>query len=61
MTSKDYLLIAGALRRTATQANPDARNMHRTLSEDIADALASDNPRFDRARFLAACGVTNDR
>jgi len=23
----------------------------------IADALATDNPRFDRERFLVACGV----
>lgn len=30
-------------------------------SEHLADALASTNPRFDRARFLAACGVTEGR
>jgi hypothetical protein len=26
-------------------------------AEAFADALAATNPRFDRARFLAACGV----
>ena len=27
------------------------------LADNIADTLAADNPRFDRARFLKACGV----
>ena len=26
-------------------------------AEYVASALATDNPRFDRAKFLAACGV----
>ncbi len=29
----------------------------RNMAQIIADALAADNPRFDRVRFLAACGV----
>ncbi len=27
------------------------------IAAQLADACAADNPRFDRARFLAACGV----
>jgi len=29
----------------------------KAAAEEIARALATTNPRFDRARFLAACGV----
>lgn len=28
------------------------------VADKLADYFASDNPRFDRARFLKACGVT---
>ena len=27
------------------------------LASDLADVLKADNPRFDRARFLKACGI----
>ena len=27
------------------------------LAHDFADVLASSNPRFDRVRFLSACGA----
>jgi len=27
------------------------------LAGNMADALAADNDRFDRTRFLSACGV----
>ena len=27
------------------------------LSKDLADYFVQDNPRFDRARFLQACGI----
>lgn len=63
MTRKDYQSLAAALRRAATPAalvQRDAdcyRQQHAKDVHAIADALASDNPRFDRARFLSACGV----
>lgn len=63
MTSKDYQLIADAL-RSALHSHTDGipgDSATRHSARCIADALASDNPRFDRARFLAACGVPNDR
>ena len=72
MTKKDYVLIAAALRGDAAHLAPDAvyksyvtmpawnkgayDQWHTTVLA-IAAALASDNPRFDRARFLQACGV----
>ena len=63
MTRKDYIALARAL--TAARANNRTGDANRALYNNgidnaaacIADALAADNPRFDRARFLAACGV----
>jgi hypothetical protein len=53
MTRKDYQLIAGVLK------DSQVRNQTATLALTVrlADALALENPRFDRARFLTACGV----
>jgi len=62
MTRKDYVAIAGALKaqRYAYAPHWDA-NLFRACNDNakaIAEVLASDNPRFDRQRFLDACGVT---
>jgi hypothetical protein len=55
MTRKDYQLIASVLKNFATEDRPvDDRD---DLAYNLADALASDNPRFDRDRFLVAAGV----
>lgn len=55
MTRKDYQLIAAVLKNFATDGTPvDDRD---AIGYDLADALASDNPRFDRDRFLVAAGV----
>jgi hypothetical protein len=61
MTRKDYQLIAGII----NNANYTARKFKDTSGEgmlehianELSDELAKDNPRFDRARFLTACGV----
>lgn len=34
-----------------------ALNALEVVALDMADMFAADNPRFDRARFLAACGI----
>ena len=56
MTRKDYQLIAGVFAHFA-----EIVEIHETIGADIAevmaDALAQENPRFDRAKFLTACGV----
>lgn len=31
--------------------------MQITFCRDLADYFAQDNPRFDRAKFLVACGL----
>ena len=65
MTRKDYILIAAALERSKPLpiANPKMDAVRRSVFEmaarNIADALAQDNPRFDRERFLKACGVAS--
>ena len=48
MTRKDYILIAKAIQESTDKTE---------IAYAIATVLAADNPRFDRARFLAACGL----
>jgi hypothetical protein len=58
MTRKDYELIAGVFAGIA-----EIIDINETVGADIAqrlaDALEEENPRFNRARFLSACGVAN--
>ena len=61
MTRKDYVLIASTL-KTARDENMArfggmARQGIEVAAEAMADALANENPRFDRERFLRACGL----
>lgn len=67
MTQTQFELIARAVRDAKVDMlakEPD--ECHRDLidgacyvSEFLADALAPTNPRFDRAKFLAQCGVVS--
>lgn len=71
MTRKDYVLIAAALRQarvnvanaypvacTDEERTRDAQRaaVVRAVALELADALTTDNPRFNRARFIAAAG-----
>lgn len=55
MTRKDYQLLASVLANFA--ADGAATDDRDAIAYDLADALAADNPRFDRDRFLIAAGV----
>lgn len=55
MTRKDYVLISDVLRDALDSIIDDMAL--EALASSFADELTLDNPRFDRARFLAACGV----
>jgi hypothetical protein len=67
MTKKDFEAIARALRAARmtreafASSYPDSMIQQGALigvttsAEIMADMLASQNPRFDRAKFLAAC------
>lgn len=59
MTKKDFEAIADVLddTRPAFKGNDMDRWEHMALV--FASMLASTNPRFDRARFLKACGLEN--
>lgn len=64
MTRKDYIAIAAAIQRARSASNyretqEAMLEMHTGCAHSIADALALDNPRFDRERFLKACGVAS--
>jgi hypothetical protein len=63
MTRKDYVLIAATLASHRRVDYPN-RTDYLVLCERFAEALerssgfnANGNRRFDRDRFLAACGV----
>lgn len=58
MTKKDFQLIASALadaRKQAQHGTMRKELWNYTVTHMVA-ALQSTNPRFDAARFVAACG-----
>lgn len=59
MTRKDYILIAAALKaaKIPTLGTIRYREQHDAIAIELANVLGGDNPRFDRQRFLVACGV----
>ena len=69
MSKKDFEQIAVALKdgRDALQASLGISNgeglrrvqrIHASTCGTVAGVLAKQNARFDRAKFLAACGVS---
>ncbi len=62
MTRKDYVLISEVLKnerpeRDGTKWADGARDLWSTTVLNMARALAKDSPRFDKDRFLKACGM----
>ena len=58
MTRKDYVLIAAALDAARRASNDDDVQEGVTFAaRHLCIDLAATNPRFDRERFLEACGV----
>ena len=62
MTKKHYVAIAKTLAalRAAYGAKANAASYGAAMSDaatELAVYFESENPRFDRARFLKACGV----
>lgn len=53
MTRKDYVMIAEVI-ATSWHGSDETQA---DLANNFADVLENDNPRFDRDRFLTACGV----
>lgn len=65
MTRKDYELIAEAIAQCATVTNKTGRTgaiqtvliAKEHLVNMLGTSLEIENPRFDRNKFLKACGV----
>jgi hypothetical protein len=66
MSKRDYETIALALRESEALGKLSQKTRAAFVRE-MADTLASDNPRFDRVRFIRACqprwtvGTTSER
>ena len=61
MTRKDYELLAESIRLTRNKADWQGQTIDESTLSAVANTMAQlleyENPRFDRGRFLAACGV----
>lgn len=60
MTRKDYTVFARAIRDLRRRSTYDAHGFAiirvSELESALADIFATDNARFSRERFFAACG-----
>jgi hypothetical protein len=73
MSKKDYVLLAQALKIRRDELNTELctvqglqvtesvgkRKEWANMVNLIADTFAGDNPRFNRAKFLQACGYND--
>lgn len=53
---RHFAVIAGVLKELNENANGGVEAMEHVICK-FANACAASNPRFDRERFLRACGV----
>jgi hypothetical protein len=64
MTKRDFELIAGTITRLRTTVRTNYNSVRSILidelAEEFANSLTSTNPRFNRQRFLDACGLDSD-
>ncbi len=64
MTRKDYIAIAGAIKKNVDYVRENAkgdtaRDMLGALGEvvlSLADTMQADNANFNRGQFIEACG-----
>jgi hypothetical protein len=56
VTRKDYELIARVFAHFSTICELN-ETIGGRIAERLAEDLAEDNPRFDSAKFLRACGL----
>ena len=57
MTRKDYVATADILEVLVTTATDESFPDIQDAVDAFAEMFANDNPRFDRKRFVEACGI----
>lgn len=59
MSRKDYKAIAAVINKVVSDNSQDEGkpDLLVSITQGIADYMASDNPLFNRGKFLKACGV----
>lgn len=58
MSKKDYVAVAAVFAPMAGEMGDSCcEAVVEDIANKLADVFAADNPRFDRAVFLKACGV----
>ena len=60
MTRKDYVLLAEAIKAAVEATDYPERLGALLAANEISHRLQQDNPRFDRVRFIKACGLEVD-
>jgi hypothetical protein len=63
MTAKDFRAIAATLSeaRTLAQSGASTQAAIDYITRELADVMASGNPRFDRERFYGAAGMEREQ
>jgi hypothetical protein len=67
MTKKDYQLIAKSIYTINNKYLNDGQAFNKYLmmdlleevAKELADSMITNNPRFNRSKFLEACGLEN--
>lgn len=61
MTRKDYVLIAGVI-KGAVMRTEYYKEIKFTefIAEQLAKSFKLDNPRFDKTKFMQACGFETE-
>jgi hypothetical protein len=57
MTKKDYILIAGVLKQQTDVLQGSQLDSHHNTILMLKEALAIENPKFDKSKFLRSCGL----
>lgn len=56
-TRKTYQMAAESIRTEVQFASDDSRYALTRVARNLANEFISDNPKFDRERFMDACGL----
>lgn len=58
MTKKHYEAMATIIKEAYDKCPTQNTTRYDDIVYPLADYFATDNPKFDRERFLTACGIT---